>query len=128
MVQDAPADYSSQAWGWMYQILPYIEQTNLWGLPPGMQNDFLIAQTPILTYVCPSFRGPKVWPYSQSGVSTMRAMNDYTGNGGTSLTSYNGAIVPSKSTGHHLVRKLTDIIDGTSSTLLKRPGMALVKA
>src|SRR5436190_21883405 len=30
-----PADYNMQSWGWMYQILPYIEQRNLWGLPKG---------------------------------------------------------------------------------------------
>src|SRR5438105_13594300 len=29
-VHGVPADYNSQSWGWMYQILPFIEQTNLW--------------------------------------------------------------------------------------------------
>jgi prepilin-type N-terminal cleavage/methylation domain-containing protein len=118
MVHDVPADYNSQAWGWLYQILPYIEQVSLWGLPPGLDNDFVIAQTPVPAYICPSFRGPKLWPYSLGGASTQRAMNDYTGNGGTSEMSYDGAIVPCKNTGRHLVRKLADITDGTSSTLL----------
>src|ERR1700730_691347 len=26
MIRGVPADYSSQSWGWMYQILPHIEQ------------------------------------------------------------------------------------------------------
>src|SRR5437588_11487664 len=26
MVHGTPADYKSQSWGWMYQILPYIQQ------------------------------------------------------------------------------------------------------
>jgi prepilin-type N-terminal cleavage/methylation domain-containing protein len=119
-----PADYSSQNWGWEYQILPYIEQGNLW----ADANDFLVASTPIPTYICPSLRGPKVWPYSQNGdgTTTERAMTDYTGNGGTwggwgSLTTsgnaMDGPIVPSK-TNSGLVRKLADITDGTSSTLL----------
>src|SRR6516162_10254822 len=45
MVQNVPADYNSQAWGWLYQILPYIEQASLWGLPSGLDNDIVIAQT-----------------------------------------------------------------------------------
>src|SRR5437763_132407 len=30
-----PADYTTQTWGWAYQILPYIEQDSLWRVPPG---------------------------------------------------------------------------------------------
>src|SRR5437879_6241925 len=30
MIHGVPADYKHQTWGWMYQILPYIEQENLW--------------------------------------------------------------------------------------------------
>ena len=29
----APADYQTQAWGWAYQILPYLEQKALWEHP-----------------------------------------------------------------------------------------------
>jgi prepilin-type N-terminal cleavage/methylation domain-containing protein len=119
-----PADYGSQAWGWAYQILPFIERTALW----MHKSDFEIAETAVATYICPSFRGAIVRPYVQAGDSTttMRAMTDYTANGGlygtwSSLTvganTLDGAIVPSKS-GSHVVRKLGDITDGVSSTLL----------
>src|ERR1700682_6437602 len=57
MVHGLAADYRSQAWGWAYQILPFIEQRALW----ADASDALIAETPVLTYICPSFRGPKVW-------------------------------------------------------------------
>jgi prepilin-type N-terminal cleavage/methylation domain-containing protein len=123
-VAGVPADYSSQSWGWCYQILPFIEQTNLW----ADKSDLEIAETPVFLYICPSFRGPIVRPYTQAGdtTTTMRAMNDYTANAGqrgtwSDLTisgnTLDGAIVPSKSHSH-VVRKLGDITDGTSSSLL----------
>jgi hypothetical protein len=119
MVHGVPADYNSQSWGWMYQILPFIEQNNLW----ANKSDFEIAETPVFMYICPSFRGPIIRPYSQNGdtVTTQHAMNDYIANCGTALASYDGALVPSK-TGYSavqgLVRRIGDITDGTSSTLL----------
>ena len=115
-----PADYKTQTWGWMYQILPYIEQETLW----AHASDRAVAQTPVATYICPSFRGPIVKPYH--GNDTLRAMSDYTANGGSwgeyadinfDRNSYDGAIVPSKSVSH-LVRRISDITDGTASTLL----------
>src|SRR5262249_38566927 len=76
----APANYESQTWGWAYQILPYLEMDTLW----KDRSDVVIAETPIATYTCPSFRGPIVRPYVQAGdtTTTMRAMQDYTANGG----------------------------------------------
>jgi prepilin-type N-terminal cleavage/methylation domain-containing protein len=123
MAQGGPADYNSQSWGWAYQILPYIEQGTLW----ADQSDTVVAETAVATYICPSFRGPMVRPYSTLDNTTiMRAMADYTANGGTwgtsvdltaSSNSLDGAIVPSKSASR-LVRKLADITDGTSNSLL----------
>ncbi len=58
-VRDAngsPSDYRSQSWGWAYQILPYIEQENLW----SARSDLSVAETAVATYLCPSFRGPVV--------------------------------------------------------------------
>jgi prepilin-type N-terminal cleavage/methylation domain-containing protein len=116
-IQGAPADYKTQNWGWMYQLLPYIEQENLWS--HRMEQE--ISSTPVQMYICPSFRGPKIWPYSQDGdtLNTMRAMNDYVANVGYDYTvNYDGPIVPSKSFGPHINRTLSDITDGTSNTLL----------
>jgi len=128
-----PADYHTQAWGWAYQILPCIEQDNLWLVPRGTlpsdatngpTGDIEIASTPIHTYICPSLRGPTIFPYSQAGWSPTvgrRAMMDYVGNGGTYGTtsptganSFDGPLVPS---GHTPIR-LTSITDGTENTLL----------
>jgi prepilin-type N-terminal cleavage/methylation domain-containing protein len=117
-VHGTPGDYNVQTWGWAYQILPYIEQGDLWANP----DDDLVAATPVATYICPSFRGPIIRPYSQSGnVTPLRAMMDYTANCGWYQASYDGAIVPSKH-GYAgvsgLVRRITDIVDGTSQTML----------
>jgi prepilin-type N-terminal cleavage/methylation domain-containing protein len=118
-----PADYATQTWGWAYQILPFIEQENLW----ANRNDLTVAETPVTTYICPSFRGPIVRPGYNSGGPSNRAMMDYIANGGTygdadhidlvSNNSYDGALVPSKMASNR-VRKITDIVDGTSSSLL----------
>src|SRR5437016_12581642 len=80
MVHGVPADYQSQSWGWCYQILPFMEQNTLW----ADKSDFIVAETAVATYICPSFRGAVVRPYVQAGDSTttMRAMNDYTANAG----------------------------------------------
>ena len=66
LIHGVPADYQAQNWGWMYQILPFIEQLNLW----QDKSDFEIASTPVFMYICPSFRGPIIRPYSQSGDTT----------------------------------------------------------
>src|SRR5262245_41827572 len=49
-----PADYNDQVWGWAYQILPFIEQEALW----SHKSDAAITATSVVTYYCPSFRGP----------------------------------------------------------------------
>src|SRR5262249_48935581 len=71
--QGQPADYNSQAWGWAYQILPYIEQQSLW----TNRSDTIVAGTPIATYSCPSFRRAVIHAGSQ------RALTDYIGCGGS---------------------------------------------
>ncbi len=67
----APAIAPQQAWGWLYQVLPYIEQQSLW----QNTNDQLIRQSPVITYFCPTRRQPMV--------IGSRAVNDYAGNAGT---------------------------------------------
>jgi prepilin-type N-terminal cleavage/methylation domain-containing protein len=122
---NGPALYRTQGWGWGYQILPFIEQQNLWMVPPGTlpadathgpTGDIAVASTPVKTYICPSLRGPTVFPYSKGGWSPtvgQRAMCDYVGNGGTSNGSLDGPIVP---TGY--VVNFATISNGTSNVLL----------
>jgi prepilin-type N-terminal cleavage/methylation domain-containing protein/prepilin-type processing-associated H-X9-DG protein len=119
-----PAVYDTQAWGWMYQILPYIEQTNLW----SDLNDDAVTSQPVMTYFCPSVGTIRICAYAQSGdtTTTTRAMNDYIGNGGTygSWSSFtypsaamDGPIVPAYSVSNKK-KRITDITDGTSNTIL----------
>jgi len=119
---------TSQVWGWMYQILPYIEQGNLWGTPntvavpsPGSwDGDDLIKQTPVKVYFCPSRRRPVIRALANG------ALNDYAGNGGTNTAATNGAIITmSGATVNNvnvvsggLTIGLGNIPDGTSNTLL----------
>jgi len=119
-VNGAPADHNTQTWGWEYQILPYIEQENVWANP----SDFTVAATLITTYICPSFRGSIVRDYAVP--LSQRAMTDYTGNGGTyglfsevgqGSNSNDGPLIPSKYYSDQ-VRRIMDITDGTSNTLL----------
>jgi prepilin-type N-terminal cleavage/methylation domain-containing protein len=119
-----PADYNMQTWGWALQILPYIEQQDLW----ANATDAVIAETPIVTYMCPSFRGPVFRPFTPygNGPATRRAVMDYMACGGSNgLTAdpgrvdnlLDGAVVPSKGYCRH-ARRITDITDGTSQSLL----------
>ncbi len=120
-VNGVPATYQTQSWGWMYQILPYVEQVNLW----SNTNDTLVGSTPIAIYYCPSVgRMPTIFAYTQNGDNTTRSMTDYTGNGGTwgdfeasSGNALDGPIVPTMSASGKK-RRIGDIVDGTSNTLL----------
>ena len=66
-----------QEWGWGYQVLNYVEQSNLWDLP----TDLEIRESPISFYFCPSRRSPMQIFDPRYGNSYMI---DYAGNGGTS--------------------------------------------
>src|SRR5262249_45392582 len=61
---NTPCTGAQQSWGWMYQILPFLEQTNLWSYyrPDTNPNDlqfqgdnFILGNMP-KTYNCPSRR------------------------------------------------------------------------
>jgi prepilin-type N-terminal cleavage/methylation domain-containing protein len=112
MVGGAPATYTQQNWGWCYQILPYIEQNNLWALPAGQEPT--IVASGVKTFLCPTRgRGPVI-----QGIG----IGDYAGNGGTTggwwslsapVNTLDGPLQP---TGY--VVKFANITDGTSNTLL----------
>ncbi len=80
-----PAVAPNQALGWTYQILPWIEQTNLWKLntSSGTQTSDMIREaTGVAMFSCPS-RGPiRIIAVSYIG-NQLRAMSDYAGNAAT---------------------------------------------
>ena len=115
-----PLLLTSQSWGWMYQILPYMESRSTWKLP----SDTTVTATPIPVYSCPTRRAPTIYPYSPLGSSVL---SDYGGNGGDgdmNIGPFSGAIVPtftisnSAGLGFSNSIKEKDIIDGLSHTLL----------
>ena len=56
-----PAQAPFQAWGFGYQLLPYLEQVSLFNLPAASPpNEPTIIATPIPAYYCPSRRRPFV--------------------------------------------------------------------
>jgi prepilin-type N-terminal cleavage/methylation domain-containing protein len=86
-----PLSGLNQDWGWMFQILPYLDHEPLWQLRrnPQLVNmgifgtvdrvaDVEIAGTMIDTYFCPSRRTPTI--IQNEGIG--RAVNDYAGNMG----------------------------------------------
>jgi prepilin-type N-terminal cleavage/methylation domain-containing protein len=129
---DCPATFATQAWGWGYQILPFIEQNALYMIPPGAIplgasagpfGDIEVASTPIKMYNCPSLRGPTIFAYSEYGWSTTlgkRAMGDYCANGGTVEYTFDGSVVPIHGqngyTGYSISTR--DCTNGTSNILL----------
>jgi prepilin-type N-terminal cleavage/methylation domain-containing protein/prepilin-type processing-associated H-X9-DG protein len=69
-----------QDWGWAYQILPYIEQQNLWAEP--VDTDVAAVAVPL--YFCPSRRAPVSLPGIQSGMPDgPRGAIDYAACAGT---------------------------------------------
>jgi len=103
-------------WTWMYHILPYLEQGNIYNDP----NDTNVAQNAISVFYCPSRRRPTL--YSNGG------RGDYAGNGGLDMAGEggNGVLVRQwKAPGSKPVntpveqtRRMTDISDGTSNTIM----------
>ncbi len=119
-----PAGYEAQSWGWLYQLLPYLEQNDLWANP----DDNAVTSYPVPYYFCPSVGQIRVYHYTQygDGTTTTRAMNDYLGNGGTNGSSHtfdaalaplDGPLVPCTRVSHMKVR-IADMIDGASETIL----------
>lgn len=107
---NSPEVVNKQDWGWLYQLLPYLEQQNLW----DNTNDAIVQATPVKGYFCPTRRPPMV-------ISGARAVNDFAGNAGIyTSTGYSwgdgntGVIV--RNTQSPL--SYADLRDGTSNTLV----------
>ena len=100
-----PALVQSQAWGWGYQILPYMESTSTW----NFTNENLLRSTPINLFSCPTRRPPTIY----GGLN----LGDYVANGGDGdevTEPHTGPIV--RDTEGRIADK--DILDGLSHTLL----------
>ncbi len=121
----SPAVGPKQNWGWAYQILPYVEQGELW----RNADDKLVRSTLLQIYFCPSRRTPSqklVYDYRYGN----SCMIDYAGNGGTEKiepiagspgNGRNGTVVrrPGKTANRSVTVRLNGVItDGTSHTLL----------
>ncbi len=100
LVNGNPATELEQDWGWPYQILPYIDQENLWKLRrsgplagPDPIGDAEIAATPIAGYFCPSRRRPQVITnIGELAAFGNRAAIDYAGTMGGFTVLENGAV------------------------------------
>ncbi|MER3416442.1 MAG: hypothetical protein C4297_09560 [Gemmataceae bacterium] len=70
--QGRPREVPWQTVGWLYQILPYLEQRDLYFTVSNdaWTNPGPVSRTPINTYFCPSRRSPQKSPNG-------RALNDY---------------------------------------------------
>ena len=67
-----------QAWGWAYQILPFMEQEALY----EMTDEDKIKATPVPMYFCPTRNRTKVFDVNASGTVGLRAQIDYMANHG----------------------------------------------
>jgi prepilin-type N-terminal cleavage/methylation domain-containing protein len=114
----SPSLAKDQNWGWAYQLLPFMEQGNLWALPRN--DDAEVERTALPYYFCRSRRLPMVVT-SHWGV---RAMMDYAGNAGTdggpaaSGHGLNGLLVRTGSQWIPIRPTDESIPDGASNTLL----------
>jgi prepilin-type N-terminal cleavage/methylation domain-containing protein len=127
MQDGSPTIAPRQNWSWAYQLLPYIEQENVWRI----RSDRTVAKTPIAGYFCPTRREPEAivkrgasFPWFES------AMIDYAGNAGTDPSGsmgwgalgdgVDGAIArrPDGSTERSASVTMARVSDGTSNTLL----------
>jgi prepilin-type N-terminal cleavage/methylation domain-containing protein/prepilin-type processing-associated H-X9-DG protein len=75
---NSPATSPNQGLGWGFQILPYIEQADIW----NSTNDAAMRGAVIPVYFCPTRRSDAVKAFAVNGV--VLAMIDYAGNAGTS--------------------------------------------
>lgn len=95
-----------EGWGWLYQLLPYMEQNNIYDLP--LTQTLTVRRAAIPGYFCPSRRAPTIY-------ADIKGVTDYGGSGGTGTEHgpFNGAIVPY---GDGI--GFRDILDGSSNTIL----------
>ena len=118
---------AGSARGWGPAILSYVEQTALSG-NYQLNYNFYDPQNaaniivPLKLFICPSGPGPRTVTVTQSGETAVGAAGDYFGPNGFSSTLYGVQSLNAANTdtamSDNANRKLTDITDGLSNTLL----------
>lgn len=78
MVGGSPTQAPQQAYGWAYQVLPYIEQQAVWENPV----DSLVGESASSPLICPSRRFLTIYAGN--------ALMDYVGNGGDTSSTVTG--------------------------------------
>jgi prepilin-type N-terminal cleavage/methylation domain-containing protein/prepilin-type processing-associated H-X9-DG protein len=115
----SPATLVEQSWNWTYQILPYIEQGNLY----SNTDDAVVKGTPMKIYFCPSRRPPQVWdintgrPPPQGSIGR-RAQIDYVGCRGSTNDGLDGIVVRSLTNPRRPIVRFETVTDGLSNTLV----------
>jgi prepilin-type N-terminal cleavage/methylation domain-containing protein len=111
----SPAIGPPQKAGWGFQVLPYMEQSNVWKGGAGQtdQERVLVAiGTPLSAFFCPTRRSPQTLQYSDpeylNGTTTTQALCDY------AASNWEGTGVVKR----YDWNRIADVIDGTSNTLL----------
>jgi prepilin-type N-terminal cleavage/methylation domain-containing protein/prepilin-type processing-associated H-X9-DG protein len=117
----APIVGLNQPWSWAYQLLPHMDQENLWSSPAAQDGAVLAA--PVNAFSCPTRRVPT--QFNNGAFATgqqLQFLFDYAGNAGL-LSTYsqngtpNGLIIPKLSTVTTPL-KPSNITRGLSNTLL----------
>ena len=117
-----PLNAPKQDWGWAYQILPFIEQQDVWIRP----KDIEVANAIIGMYFCPTRRAPVAYQSAQNGISGLHGAIDYAGNGGqgpvvfpagSPWKGFDGTIITNNNNRAVSLKNLT-VLDGTSNTIL----------
>ncbi|MFO0807917.1 MAG: DUF1559 domain-containing protein [Gemmataceae bacterium] len=109
-----------QDFGWTYEILPYIDQQNVFGLQANAAGNAQMRTTVIPTYHCPSKRQPQLY----NGI----AVSDYAMNVGSNFSAQDPsttniltdgvASVKRNNDGAFLKITFSSVSDGVSQTLM----------
>lgn len=90
-VNGKPAEDFQQSSGWAYQLLPFLEQENVYkggGKTTDLEKGLFVAGTPIKQYFCPTRRRPTVIRWSDATYPPMEvALCDYAATAGTANTT-----------------------------------------
>jgi prepilin-type N-terminal cleavage/methylation domain-containing protein len=114
-VNGQPAVGAAQQAGWGFQVLPYLEQENVWrggSATTDLDRALVAMATPVKVFFCPARRAPQTVTYSYpgylGGIPTTHALCDYA----ASNLEGTGVVRQYRPT------RIADVRDGTSNTVL----------